>query len=130
MAAHDMIITNCVQQTFHANKKCCASDIYHVGVNTQVWTYTQIPAYVQLRTLFQPRVLLQPRAHLCHSQVPHPATIPIIPVLAEKLTIPASQVPFLRMVMRRPCSIFWPPVILMTGSQVYWKGHSPSTVPI
>ena len=50
--------------------------------------------------------------------------------LAKKLTIPASQVPFLRRVTRQPCSIFWPSVILMTGSQVYWKGHSPSTVPI
>ena len=31
MAAHDTIITNRIQQTFHANKKCCASDLYHVG---------------------------------------------------------------------------------------------------
>ena len=31
MAAHDAIIVNCVQQMFHANKKCCASDLYHVG---------------------------------------------------------------------------------------------------
>ena len=31
MAAHNVIITNCVQQTFHANKKCYASDLYHVG---------------------------------------------------------------------------------------------------
>ena len=31
MAAHDMIIANHIQQTFHANKKCCASDLYHVG---------------------------------------------------------------------------------------------------
>ena len=31
MAAHDMIITNCIQQMFHANKKCCASDKYYVG---------------------------------------------------------------------------------------------------
>ena len=31
MAAHDTIITNRVQQMFHANKKCCASDLYHVG---------------------------------------------------------------------------------------------------
>ena len=31
MAAHDAIIANHIQQTFHANKKCCASDLYHVG---------------------------------------------------------------------------------------------------
>ena len=31
MAAHNMIIANHVQQTFHANKKCCVSDLYHVG---------------------------------------------------------------------------------------------------
>ena len=30
MAAHDVIITNHIQQTFHANKKRCASDLYHV----------------------------------------------------------------------------------------------------
>ena len=31
MAAHDPIITNHIQQTFHANKKHHTSDIYHVG---------------------------------------------------------------------------------------------------
>ena len=31
MAAHDVIITNCIQQMFHANKKHHASDLYHVG---------------------------------------------------------------------------------------------------
>ena len=31
MAAHDVIIANRVQQTFHANKKCRISDLYHVG---------------------------------------------------------------------------------------------------
>ena len=31
MAAHDAIIANCVQQMFHANKKCHTSDLYHVG---------------------------------------------------------------------------------------------------
>ena len=31
MVAHDAIIANRVQQTFHANKKRHASDIYHVG---------------------------------------------------------------------------------------------------
>ena len=31
MAAHDAIIANCIQQMFHANKKCHASDEYYVG---------------------------------------------------------------------------------------------------
>ena len=31
MAAHDVIITNHIQQTFHANKKRHTSDLYHVG---------------------------------------------------------------------------------------------------
>ena len=31
MVAHDTIIANHVQQTFHANKKHRASDLYHVG---------------------------------------------------------------------------------------------------
>ena len=31
MAAHDTIIANHVQQTFHANKKHCASDEYYMG---------------------------------------------------------------------------------------------------
>ena len=31
MAAHDTIIMNCIQQTFHANKKHHASDLYHEG---------------------------------------------------------------------------------------------------
>ena len=31
MAAHDAIIVNHIQQTFHANKKHHASDLYHVG---------------------------------------------------------------------------------------------------
>ena len=31
MAAHDAIIANHIQQTFHANKKHCTSNIYHVG---------------------------------------------------------------------------------------------------
>ena len=29
MVAHNAIIANCVQQMFHANKKCCASDLYN-----------------------------------------------------------------------------------------------------
>ena len=31
MGAHDVIIANCIQQMFHANKKRHASDLYHVG---------------------------------------------------------------------------------------------------
>ena len=31
MVAHDAIIMNRIQQTFHANKKRRASDLYHVG---------------------------------------------------------------------------------------------------
>ena len=31
MVTHDAIIANRIQQTFHANKKCCASDLYHAG---------------------------------------------------------------------------------------------------
>ena len=31
MAAHDAIVANHVQQTFHANKKCHPSNEYHVG---------------------------------------------------------------------------------------------------
>ena len=31
MVAHEVIITNCIQQTFPANKKHWASDKYHVG---------------------------------------------------------------------------------------------------
>ena len=31
MAAHDAIIANRIQQTFHANKKHHTSDLYHVG---------------------------------------------------------------------------------------------------
>ena len=38
MAAHDMIIANHVQQTFHANKKHRASDIYHVGDHVYLLT--------------------------------------------------------------------------------------------
>ena len=38
MAAHDAIITHHVQQTFHANKKHCASDIYHVGDHVYLLT--------------------------------------------------------------------------------------------
>ena len=31
MEAHDAIIANRIQQTFHANKKHRTSDLYHVG---------------------------------------------------------------------------------------------------
>ena len=38
MAAHDAIIVNHIQQTFHANKKCHASDLYHVGDHVYLLT--------------------------------------------------------------------------------------------
>ena len=38
MAAHDAIIANCIQQTFHANKKHCTSDLCHVGVHVYLST--------------------------------------------------------------------------------------------
>ena len=36
--ANDVIITNSVQQMFHANKKHCASDLYHVGDHVYLLT--------------------------------------------------------------------------------------------
>ena len=38
MAAHDMIITNCIQQMFHANKKYHASDLCHMGDHMYILT--------------------------------------------------------------------------------------------
>ena len=38
MAAHKVIIMNRVWQTFHANKKHCASDLYHVGDHVHLLT--------------------------------------------------------------------------------------------
>ena len=38
MTAHDTIIANRVQQTFHANKKRHASDLYHVGDHVYLLT--------------------------------------------------------------------------------------------
>ena len=38
MVAHNAIIANPVQKTFHANKKCCASDKYHVGDHVYLLT--------------------------------------------------------------------------------------------
>ena len=38
MAAHDAIIANHVQQTFHANKKCHASELYHAGDHVYLLT--------------------------------------------------------------------------------------------
>ena len=42
MAAHNTIIANCVQQTFHANKEHHTSDKYHVGdhVYLSTWNLT------------------------------------------------------------------------------------------
>ena len=42
MAAHNAIIANRVQQTFHANKKHCASDKYHVGDHVYLSTQNRI----------------------------------------------------------------------------------------
>ena len=42
MAAHDTIIANCVQQTFHTNKKCRASDEYNVGNHVYLSTQNLI----------------------------------------------------------------------------------------
>ena len=39
MAAHDAIITNRIQRTFHANKICRASDLYHVGDHMYLSTW-------------------------------------------------------------------------------------------
>ena len=38
MVAHDVIITNRIQQMFHANKKHRASDLYHVGDHVYLLT--------------------------------------------------------------------------------------------
>ena len=38
MVAHDAIIANHVQQTFHVNKKCRASDKYNVGDHVYLLT--------------------------------------------------------------------------------------------
>ena len=56
MAAHDMIITNHVQQMFHANKKPCANDTYHVGDHMYLltqnltlpkgWARKLVPKYI------------------------------------------------------------------------------------
>ena len=59
MVAHDAIIANRVQQTFHANKKRCTSDLYHVGdhvyLSTQNLTLPKgrvrklVPKYIGVR---------------------------------------------------------------------------------
>ena len=58
MAAHDAIIANHIQQTFHANKKCRTSDLCHVGdhmyLSTQNLTLPKgrvrklVPKYIRL----------------------------------------------------------------------------------
>ena len=105
------------------------------SVNTQVWTYAQIPihaqipAYVQLPALFQPCVLLQPSAHLHHSQAPHPAMISIAPMLgwnANYFHKPSNSSEGGNEAATFNLSA---PGILMTRSQVYWEGCSPSTLP-
>ena len=106
------------------------------AVDIQVQTYAQIPihaqipAYVQLPTLFQPHVPSQPSAHLHCSQVPHPATISIVPVLGQDTN--HFHKPSIISEEGNKTAVFAlsAPVILATGSQVYWKDHSPSIVPI
>ena len=51
MAAHDAIIANCIQQTFHANKKCHASDLYHVGDHMYLSTQNLTLPKVRVRKL-------------------------------------------------------------------------------
>ena len=42
MASHDVIIANHIQQMFHANKKCCTSNEYHVGDHMYLLTQNLI----------------------------------------------------------------------------------------
>ena len=51
MAAHNTIIVNCVQQTFHANKKCRTSDLYHVGDHVYLLTQNLTPPKGRVRKL-------------------------------------------------------------------------------
>ena len=106
-------------------------------VNTQTWTHaqihihTQIPAYVQLPTLFQPHALLQPSTHLHCDQAPCPAKISTgHPFSAEA-----------PLIIRRPSIISADGngvatidhlglYTLVTRSQPYRKGCSPSSVPL
>ena len=105
------------------------------SVNTQAQThaqihiYAQIPAYVQLPALFQPHVPLQSSAHLRRNQVLCLAMISANPPSSAETLI----------MTHRPCiiskgsneaAVFYPSALrtLATGSQVYWKDHSPSTV--
>ena len=108
----------------------------HHRVNTQVRTYTQIPihaqisAYFQLPTLFQPHVLLQPSIHLCRGQAPLPVTIPITPMLGQDTNYFHKPSNISRSSSKAAAFDILAPGILTTASQVYWKGYSPSTVPI
>ena len=51
MPAHDTIIANCIQQTFHASKKCHASDLYHVGDHMYLSTQNLTPPKGRVRKL-------------------------------------------------------------------------------
>ena len=57
MVAHDAIIGNHVQQMFHANKKCCTSDLYYVGdhvyLSTQNLTCCGFPLYFIIYAPYQ-----------------------------------------------------------------------------
>ena len=108
-----------------------------VNVNTQTWTHAQIhihaqiPAYVQLPALFQPCVLLQPSTHLCRNQAPCPAMISVNPLcLAEMLIITCRPCILSKDSNKAAMFYILAPCTLATRSQVYWKDHPPSTVPI
>ena len=51
MVAHDMIIANCIQQMFHANKKCHTGDKYHVGDHVYLLTQNLTPPKGRARKL-------------------------------------------------------------------------------
>ena len=51
MVAHNVIIANRIQQTFHANKKCRASDLYHVGDHMYLSTQNLILPKGRVRKL-------------------------------------------------------------------------------
>ena len=112
-------------------------DIQREFVNTQTRTHTQIhihaqiPAYVQLPALFQPRALSQPSAHLHCDQAPFPTE-------TSAGYLFSAEAP---LIIRRPSIVSADGngaatinhlglYTLMTGSQPYRKGCSPSSIPL
>ena len=110
--------------------------IYKNSVNTQtrghaqIHNHAQISAYVQLPALFQPRVLSQLSTHLHCDQAPYLATISTDCLLSAEMTL----------IIRRPCIIsvdgngaatldLLSLYTLATGSQLYQKDCSPSSIP-